>query len=290
MGGTVMESGGRTQARHRPIPEKPQPCLQRRRCPSGRTDGHRGSVSFRTRSRSSRGLQRALEWYTKFTIVYQMKPPSLPSSLAETAAAKLRAEIVSGELPSGSRLAEAAVAQRLGVSRVPVREALVLLEREGLVEFTPTGRARVRDLSPHDFEELFALRLALEPVAARLAAPALKADPSLLEKNLAATRRARSLHEVTALDLDFHQIILAASGNSRLLRLWSSLRSELEWWLGGLQRSKQVQSHSTKSETLASHGEIVRTFRTGTPADCERLMRSHILDWREWLPPMPDPS
>jgi DNA-binding GntR family transcriptional regulator len=208
-----------------------------------------------------------------------MKPPSLPSSLAETAAAKLRAEIVSGELPSGSRLAEAAVAQRLGVSRVPVREALVLLEREGLVEFTPTGRARVRDLRPHDFEELFALRLALEPVAARLAAPALKADPSLLEKNLAATRRARSLHEVTALDLDFHQIILAASGNSRLLRLWSSLRSELEWWL-----------HSTKSETLASHGEIVRTFRTGTPADCERLMRSHILDWREWLPPMPDPS
>jgi hypothetical protein len=219
-----------------------------------------------------------------------MRSSPLPSSLSEAAATRLRAEIVSGELPSGSRLAEAAVAQRLGVSRVPVREALVLLEREGLVEFTPTGRACVKELSPRDFEELYVLRLALEPVAARLAAPALKADSSSLMANLQATRRAKELAEVTALDLDFHQLIIAASGNSRLLRLWCSLRSELEWWLGGLQRSKQIYSHATKSETLASHGEIVRAFRTGTPADCERLMRSHILFWREWLPPMPDPS
>jgi DNA-binding GntR family transcriptional regulator len=213
-----------------------------------------------------------------------MKPLPLSSSLAETAAARLRSEIVSGELPSGSRLAEAAVAQRLGVSRVPVREALVLLEREGLVEFTATGRARVKELSPSDFEELFTLRLALEPLAARLAVPALKADSSSLVANLRATRRATELTEVTALDLDFHQIILAASGNRRLLRLWCSMRSELELWLGGLHRSKQIQTRGTQPETVASHEEIVRGFRTGSPADCERLMRRHILGWREWLP------
>jgi DNA-binding GntR family transcriptional regulator len=160
----------------------------------------------------------------------------------------------------------------------------VLLEREGLVEFTPTGRACVKALSPRDFEELYVLRLALEPVAARLAAPGLKAEPALLEKNLAATRRARSLREVTLLDLEFHETIVAASANSRLLRLWCSLRSELELWLGGLQRSKQIQTSGTKPETVASHEEIVRAFRTGTPADCERLMRRHILGWREWLP------
>lgn len=205
-------------------------------------------------------------------------------SLAETAATRLRAEIVSGELPAGSRLAEAAVAQRLGVSRVPVREALVLLEREGLVEFTPTGRACVKALSPRDFEELYVLRLALEPVAARLAAPVLKVDCRRLEENLAATRRARSLREVTTLDLEFHEIILEASGNRRLLTLWRSLRGELELWLGRLHRHHQTLTSETREETIGAHLVILEAFALETPASCERLMRRHILGWREWLP------
>lgn len=213
-----------------------------------------------------------------------MEPLSLPSSLAETAATRLRAEIVSGQLPSGSRLAEAAVAQRLGVSRVPVREALVLLEREGLVEFTPTGRALVKALSPRDFEELYVLRLTLEPVAARLAAPVLKADSRRLEKNLAATRRARSLREVTTLDLEFHEMILEASGNRRLLTLWRSLRGELELWLGRLHRHHQTLTCETREETIGAHLVILEAFAHETPAACERLMRRHILGWREWLP------
>ncbi len=213
-----------------------------------------------------------------------MEDPSLSPTLAETAAAKLRSEIVSGELPSGSRLAEAAVAQRFGVSRVPVREALVRLEREGLVEFTPTGRACVKKLSPRDFEELYVLRLALEPLAARLAAPALRADPRPLERNLAATRGAQSLREVTTLDLEFHERILEASGNRRLLALWRSLRGELELWLGRLHRHHQTLTSETREETVRAHLVIVATFANESPAACERLMRSHILGWREWLP------
>lgn len=213
-----------------------------------------------------------------------MNPAPTPLTLAQTAASRLRSEIVSGELPSGSRLAEAAVAQRLGVSRVPVREALVLLEREGLVEFTPTGRACVKELSPRDFEELYVLRLALEPVASRLAAPSLKADPGRLEKNLAATRRARSLREVTTLDLEFHEIILEASGHRRLLTLWRALRGELELWLGRLHRHHQTLTSETREETVAAHLEIVEAFANETPATCKRLMRRHILGWREWLP------
>lgn len=213
-----------------------------------------------------------------------MKTPIAPSSLADTAATRLRAEIVSGELPSGVRLAEAAVAQRLGISRVPVREALVLLEREGLVEFTPTGRAVVKELSPRDFEELYVLRLALEPVAARLAAPVLKSDRARMERNLAATRRARSLREVTTLDLEFHEILLEASGNVRLLNLWKSLRGELELWLGRLHRHHQTLTSETREETVAAHREIMDSLSGETPAACERLMRRHILGWREWLP------
>jgi len=196
----------------------------------------------------------------------------------------LRARILDGDLKPGVLLAESAVAVDLGVSRVPVREALFTLESEGLVEFSATGRAYVKALSPHDFDELYVLRLALEPVAARLAAPALHEDASALEKNIDATRRASSLIKVTHLDLDFHEIILEACGNARLLKLWRSLRSELELWLGRLHRSKQIQTRVTREETVSTHHHLLECFRTGSPAVCERKMREHILGWREWLP------
>jgi len=207
-----------------------------------------------------------------------------PAFRSDSAASLLRAEILNGTSAPGALLAESAVAKRLGVSRVPVREALFALEREGLVDFSPTGRAFVKALTPQDFEELYVLRLALEPLASRLAAPALKADISKLEKNLAATRRARSVQEVTLLDLEFHQLILEASGNARLMKLWRSLRGELELWLGRLHRSHQLQTRETLQETVVAHQSIVESFRTQAPAVCERLMREHILGWREWLP------
>ncbi|MFO1483386.1 MAG: GntR family transcriptional regulator [Verrucomicrobiaceae bacterium] len=203
---------------------------------------------------------------------------------SDSATLRLRKDILSGaELP-GNLLAESAVARRLGVSRVPVREALFELEREGLVEFSDTGRAFVKELTPQDFEELFVLRLTLEPVAARLAAPKLKESLSKLEKNLAVTQRAKSVQEVTRLDLEFHEIILTASGNARLLKLWRSMRGELELWLGRLHRSHQLQTRETLNQTAEAHQDIIEGFKSQTPATCERLLREHILGWREWLP------
>jgi DNA-binding GntR family transcriptional regulator len=213
-----------------------------------------------------------------------MKLTPNPAFRSDSAATLLRAEILNGTTAPGALLAESAVAKRLGVSRVPVREALFALEREGLVEFSTTGRAFVKALTPQDFEELFVLRLALEPLGSRLAAPTLKADITQLEKNVAATLRARSVQEVTRLDLEFHQLILAASGNARLLKLWCSLRGELELWLGRLHRSHQLQTRETLQETVDAHQGIVESFKSQTPAACERLMREHILGWREWLP------
>lgn len=196
----------------------------------------------------------------------------------------LREEILGGKVASGEKLAELTVGKRLGVSRVPVREALVALEREGLVEFSTTGRAYVKDLSVSDFEELFTLRLALEPLAAKLAAPAILRDASALESNINATREAKELSEVTHLDLDFHQLIIEASGNRRLTKLWVSLRSELELWLGRLHRSKEFVSRGTREETVKSHLEILKCFKTRTPEECEHICRRHIQGWREWLP------
>ncbi len=213
-----------------------------------------------------------------------MKMAVSSPSRSDSTTSLLRQKIVSGAALPGDLLAEAAVAQRLGVSRVPVREALFTLEREGLVEFSATGRAFVKDLKPEDFEELYVLRLALEPLAARLAAAQFKQSVAALDKNLAATRRARSVCEVTRLDLEFHEIIMAASGNARLLKLWRSLRGELELWLGRLHRRHQLQTRETLTLTVQSHRGIMECFKTQTPAACERLLREHIQGWREWLP------
>ena len=103
---------------------------------------------------------------------------------SESALLALRRDILAFRLPAGALLAEAAVARALKVSRVPVRESMFDLEREGLVEFSESGRAYVRTLRPEDFEELFVLRLALEPAAARLASPRLMKDSLQIETNI----------------------------------------------------------------------------------------------------------
>jgi len=211
--------------------------------------------------------------------------PDPTDTLASTTARTLRERILKGEYAPGFLMAEARIAGTLEVSRTPVREALVLLEREGLIEFSKSGRAYVKDLTTQDFEELFELRKALEPAAAKLAAErGLGQNTRLLERNIEATRRAETLQEVTRLDLDFHQLILEASQNVRLLKLWRSLRVEFELWLGRMHRTHQDLTQSTREETVTAHLLIVKTFREGTKAQCERLMSNHINGWKMWMP------
>lgn len=213
-----------------------------------------------------------------------MTTAAKPQGRSEAAAARLRSDIMLEALAPGDQLAEASVARRLGVSRVPVREALFTLEREGLVDFTPSGRAYVKVLTDHDFTELFVMRLTLEPVAARLAAPHLRDHPEALLANLAATAEATSILDVTRLDLEFHDLILAATGNGRLLKSWRALRWELGLWLGRLHRIHERRTKSVRTETLRAHGELIDCFRERSPAACEKLMRVHIQGWHDWLP------
>ena len=207
-----------------------------------------------------------------------------PQGRSEVTAARLRADIIDEVLSPGDQLAEASVAKRLGVSRVPVREALFTLEREGLVDFTATGRAFVKELTAHDVHELYAMRLTLEPIAARLAAPELRRDASPLAANVAATARATTLREVTHLDLDFHELILMAAGNARLLRAWRALRGELGLWLGQFHRLRESRTRDVREETVRAHTALITLFRTRPPAACEDEIRRHVVSWKDWLP------
>ena len=111
-----------------------------------------------------------------------LEPPLLGRqhrSLAEFVTDRIADEIVSGGLPAGSRLTEMALAERLGVSRSPIREALRNLSREGLVDLIPRRGAQVASVSSEDAVQLYECRMLLEPEACRGAVPALT-DPDIL--------------------------------------------------------------------------------------------------------------
>ena len=122
-------------------------------------------------------------------------------SIAKRVARMLRQEIVAGGIAAGAKIAEQATAARLGVSRVPVREALKELEREGLLVRSATGRLRVATLGPSDMAEILELRRVIEPAVARGAATRrLPEDLAALERNLAGLRAATDLARVSILD------------------------------------------------------------------------------------------
>jgi len=206
-------------------------------------------------------------------------------NLAEIVVARLRREILSGQLASGTPVAEIPTAQRLEVSRVPVREALLVLEQEGLLVFGERGRAHVRTLSPGDYLELYHGRLPLEKAAARLVAGrGTEEDFAAMEANIAATRKARTMAEVSELDLEFHDLVFRAARSPWLLRFWGLLRGELGLWLMHLQREQQSVTRRVRESTCASHEEYVALVRARNAAGVEHHIEAHLRCWLEWMP------
>jgi len=222
-------------------------------------------------------------------IAMQAPLPSLSSpagnTLGETVTARLRSEILSGELPPGAPLAEIPTAERLGVSRVPVREAMLVLDQEGLLEFGPRGRARVRSLSPGDHVEIYHARLPLEKAAARLAAERRTEDDlTAMQANIAAMRQARTLAEVSLLDLDFHDLVFRAARSPWLFRFWGLLRGELALWLTRLHREQHSVTGRVRESTGDSHEEYMALLGARNVTAAERHIETHMRFWLEWMP------
>jgi DNA-binding GntR family transcriptional regulator len=143
------------------------------------------------------------------------------TSVEQRAAHALRELIVSGRLPGGTPLVQRDLAERLGVSQTPVRHALMELERTGLVEVGDTGRALVRRLTREDLEELYAARLGLEGLAARLGAVAVgRVEVERMREVLEKLDRWANEQDVDAYlegRWALHSIAYLASGRTRLV-------------------------------------------------------------------------
>ena len=149
------------------------------------------------------------------------------SVLADQVKDRILEGILSGHYPPDSRIVETQVARELGTSQAPVREALRGLEALGVVEITPFRGARVRRPSRREIIEAYAVRSALETLAARLAVPRMT-DPDLAElaghlEAMQASARRGDGHGVAEADARFHGRIVELADNGTLLKVWRSL-------------------------------------------------------------------
>jgi DNA-binding GntR family transcriptional regulator len=150
-----------------------------------------------------------------------IEPLGERESIEDRVAQSLRALIVAGQLPEGTQLVQRELAARLGVSQTPVRASLGRLEREGFVAVGSTGRAFVSRLTREDFEEIYAARLGLEGLAARLGAEAVGPEGlGSMRETLDRLERAAAAQDVDAylaLRWEFYGRCYRASGRRRLV-------------------------------------------------------------------------
>jgi DNA-binding GntR family transcriptional regulator len=193
----------------------------------------------------------------------------------------LRKSIIAGAFAPGDHIAEGSLAQQFGVSRAPVREAMIQLEREGLLVFDRRGAARVKTFTEDDFEEIFSLRLELETMAARLACKNLStADEERMADNIERTRSASRLLELTLLDVEFHDLAVQAARHSRLVTCWATLRHQLEFWLARMQSRLAAPVLKTREATARNHQGLLAALRSGHEVRAVKAVREHIEGWR----------
>ena len=158
--------------------------------------------------------------------------PARRRGLADEVADRIREAIFGGTYAPGGQLREVELATALDVSRGPVREALLRLEREGLVRGEWHRGATVTTLSAHDVSELDSLRGALEQLAVQLVvANASDEDIAAVEKAARRMARAEDEHELVRCDIAFHDAVYAAARHRRLADAWHAIRSQVHLFL-----------------------------------------------------------
>jgi DNA-binding GntR family transcriptional regulator len=210
-------------------------------------------------------------------MLYPVKLGESYRTLRDEIADDLRRRILDGSLAPGDRLHEAALAEELGVSRIPLREAFRSLESEGLLSWLPRRGVRVVGIDAHEAEAVEEIRLQLELIAVRFASARRNAllDEALrsfLEEGSRAARE-RDSETLSRLNGRFHQLLAEGSGSALLQRLLQTAR----------QRSDQLRPSPDGKRIRSSwrdHAAIVRHLLDGETADAEAKMEAHLRSHR----------
>lgn len=227
-------------------------------------------------------------------------PPSLPAARSRSARTRpggtiavlqsnslpglvqreLERMILAGDLPAGAKLNEATIADRLGVSRGPVREAFRALEASGLVRLEKNRGVFVRQLALEEADEIYELRAVLDDYAGRRVAQTKSADGlralrSLVERMDRAVAR-EDVDAYHATNLEFHDTLVALAGNSKLLATYRRLVNELH-----LYRRATLAQAGTLPVSAREHHEILDRIATGQAAAAGQALFQHVMGSRE---------
>jgi len=187
----------------------------------------------------------------------------------------IREAIIGGTLKPGERLMEIQLAEEMGVSRTPVREAIRKLELEGFVVMIPRKGAYVAGLSMKDIADVFEIRAALEGMAAGLAAERITEEElEELERLLVKIGeciQSDDLNAVIEQDTEFHDVLFRATRNERLVQIVSNLREQIQRY-----RTASLSSPGRMKLALEEHKQIVEALSERDVEKAQRLAREHI--------------
>ena len=187
----------------------------------------------------------------------------------------LRKAILKGDLKPGERLMEIALAEKLGVSRTPIREAIRKLELEGLVVMAPRKGAKVASITERDLNDVLEVRKGMEELAIRLACERITPEQldelDKVEKKFLNLIDSENLTELAEVDVEFHDVIYAATNNKRLIQLLNNLREQMYRYR--LEYVKDARAHSI---LISEHNDIIDKLSKKDEENTKIVIRQHI--------------
>jgi DNA-binding GntR family transcriptional regulator len=205
-----------------------------------------------------------------------------PRSLADQVYEQLRADIVSGRIPSSEKLVELDIAERMGTSQGTIREALHRLECDGLVDRQAHRATYVTDIAIDEMVEYFAVRSLIESFAIRRAMKAITIEQcqqlDALIEHMAEAGQQQDMETLVQHDMKFHQSICTWANSAVLLNAWTPLFLQIQRFI--------VQTHPTVFVPLTAiaetHRPVMRAIRNGDPEAAARAIQEHImLIWQQ---------
>lgn len=196
-------------------------------------------------------------------------------SLVDKAYREIRQRILDNVYPAGHRALEQEFADELGLSRTPVREALLKLQSDGLVEVVPRHGARVLPVSPDDMREIYQMLTAIEPMAAELVArknlPAADLQPLVdASRDMTTALKNDDLDAWALADERFHRLMIALAGNRLIVETSQSL-----WDRAHRARMVTLRLRPRPVNSTREHNAIVEAIRAGDAVEAARLHRAH---------------
>ncbi len=187
----------------------------------------------------------------------------------------LRQAILRGELKPGERLMEIQLANKLGVSRTPIREAIRKLELEGLVLMIPRKGAEVADITEKSLIDVLEVRRALEELAVQLTCDRIT-EEEIIElrraaENFKKTLKSKDITEIAEADVKFHDVIYMATKNQKLIQLLNNLHEQMYRY-----RIEYLKDSEVYPKLIGEHEEIIRRITDREKEEASRIVCQHI--------------